>query len=298
MTPVIDEALQRALEPIKRGTLALLLNQKRLRTLLLDPWTGSRRTEVENTKVCDSTLDYYELKSSDGFRDMFNHHSPPFSGFLFRLAHIWPSTTLGAGLDQFDLQESDVNQPRNCMYLPRTVEEAFDRKRCTFEWDFLHQRIFFNVLDPDLLEEYIFFDTKKGGPIGSKRFKDLNGNHLVLPAKKFPYRRLLDWHSKRSHWMAKQRGWTSEDVDHSRVSFGRVSFGKSQTGSYLDTGELDVLCASMQNVELALAAETKVELESSAHFSDNEDDESSSPLPPTTVSKSKRRRRRKGKSRI
>ena len=61
----------------------------------------------------------------------------PTSGQVKR-AHIWPDHTRGTGLELFRLQQADVNDHRNFLFLHYVIEHHFDRLDLTFvPFDFI-----------------------------------------------------------------------------------------------------------------------------------------------------------------
>ncbi len=135
-------------------------------------------------------------------------------------SHIWPKHTGGRGLELFDLQTSDVNNPRNFLRLHKSIKNAFDHKRLTFiptgaapsadGSDILLNLV---ILDPQLMKES--FETS-GSTIA---FADLHDKPMdyIFRQNKQPFMRLLDNHTKQAFEKARANGW----IDQEEESAGR-----------------------------------------------------------------------------
>jgi len=129
-----------------------------------------------------------------------------FPKHLVIASHIWKRSTNGAGLEEFNLKEDDINNPRNGMLLCKEIELAFDSKRLCFLVDRFHTgNLVLKVLDP-LLANAATSPLVIDG-LSEVRFFEIDGYLLQCPADKLPFRRILDFHAKLSYQKAIKRGW-------------------------------------------------------------------------------------------
>lgn len=99
----------------------------RLASRIINGWQkmGSHRDESDSTEVRNPTLGYYGLTRrccqilGPNTRHLVN-------------AHIWPHHNRG-NLDLMELQESDIDNPKNILRLHKTIEQHFDQINIMFE---------------------------------------------------------------------------------------------------------------------------------------------------------------------
>jgi len=231
----LTETTNERLSQLSKAT-AMLVQDAETRKFMEDPWTdlssAGRSDDALRTNI-DRVLDFYKLKTLRGSKDMYGFEysdtdSNSFPGFHQRIAHIWPAKTFGRGLELFDLNYTDINNPRNFLVVPRTVEKFFDAKSICFDYDFIRNRLITNVLDPDIMDEPLFVANPPGakGPtskvdrkaraVGSKTLADIHQQPLLLP--RMPFRRLLDHQAEHAH----RRRSLLSDVP-ARIAFGNAS---------------------------------------------------------------------------
>ena len=200
----IEEIVDRAVEPLRRGVAVALYTA-------LDPWDHivSVDTTVATTQglpLIDTISAYYGIPKSK-----YCMFFGPVTHCDILCAHLWPSHTVGEGLQVLGLSKVDVNQPRNFLRLHKVLEKAFDRKRIIFEHhpmlggDF---KLKLCVLDPSFEQEVIAFNNQPA--ITGAAIKDALSYHTFCDTRK-PFRRVLAVHAQKSVTSAKQRGWISDE---------------------------------------------------------------------------------------
>jgi hypothetical protein len=189
---------------------------------MADPWTPSNITREQRAAYKAKAIDYYE-RADD---------SNPNNAFCMLLgvslrkdrlisSHIWKQETHGDGLHWFGLRADSLHNARNLLLLSDPIEKAFDVKQCCFLYDPINTRLVFRVLDPELRSQRVSLD-----PADLRTFNDIDNFMLQHPADKFPYRRILHWHAKRSFATAKLKGWIPTETDFD--SYFEVSSNASQ----------------------------------------------------------------------
>jgi len=121
-----------------------------------------------------------------------------------KAAHIWKHATHGLGLEEFGLEASDVDSPRNGLLLSEDLEKSFDNKDICFIYNPMNRQIVLFVLNP------ILKDAEKPtivAPSNALTFLEVDG--LPLLVKNPPFRRLLAFHAKCAIHDAYERGWIS-----------------------------------------------------------------------------------------
>lgn len=173
----------------------------------LDIWTESKRSKEEQPAFKDALIAFYQRQ----------HPSDPhllkcmvlddfFPKTLVIASHIWKHCTHGEGLDEFGLQENDLSNPRNGILMCKEIEQAFDTKRLCFLVDRLNtNNLVLKVLDPLLLDPATSPLVLSGHSL--LKFCDIDGYSLKHPVDNLPFRRILDFHAKRSYQKAINRGW-------------------------------------------------------------------------------------------
>ena len=121
-------------------------------------------------------------------------------------AHIWPKHTIGKGLETFDLEKDNINNPRNFLRLHKSIEEAFDKKQLYF----VHEskspdeiKLVVRVICPTLLTETYEVNQIK------YTFAALNGreSHFTFSSERKPYFRLLAAHASKAIERAGELDW-------------------------------------------------------------------------------------------
>ena len=128
-------------------------------------------------------------------------------------SHIFPAYTRGKELDEYNLEENDLWNPRNGLLLYKTIEVAFDRMECCFLYLPFDQSIHIKILNPALLSQRVWQD-KHVSQIPpnhqSLTFQDIDDQKLQLPKDRYPYRRILHLHAKFSVKRAVKQSWMTQ----------------------------------------------------------------------------------------
>jgi hypothetical protein len=198
----IMTSMKEELKPIKKAMGHIL-------DLTLDPWEQIHSETTERIISATSphlipVLKFYNIKKSHYCMVLGN-----VTHCDIICAHIWPSYTLGRGLDTINLTREDVNNPRNFLRLHRSIEKAFDKKRLYFVRDDADDgeviQLVVVIVDPDLLND----TYEKNNTVCS--FSELQGfkfAHRFTPSAK-PYLRLLAIHATKTIEKAQGFGWIS-----------------------------------------------------------------------------------------
>jgi hypothetical protein len=201
------------LDELALGISAILSHNRKSMKLLLAPWRGLERTLIEDARVRRKVMTHYALdlpNTNDKarvFRDMFGFtgiESDEAKGVYlpskqFQTAHIWPAHLLGRGLEFFGYSEFKYQDPNLCMYLPRTVEIAFNHMQVTFVWNILTKKLYLKVLDPAIKHDLIFCEWKSKTPFSGypHTFSGIDGWELFHSPAPPPSRRLIrSWLTK------------------------------------------------------------------------------------------------------
>jgi hypothetical protein len=181
---------------------------------MTDPWENIKSTSTDALKTV--TVSY--LKDICNFYNIQQKYCMvlgDISHCHIICSHIWPSCTYGRGLEAFDLQEDDVNNPRNFLRLHRDIEHAFDHKRLYFVYHSGPSPLILRVviLDPSLHQEEIRF--KPGSPYPTKTFSEI---HERLFSYEFvddrkPFLRLLSLHAHHAIAKARHLNWITDSND-------------------------------------------------------------------------------------
>lgn len=203
----------------------------------LDIWTESKRSQVEEQTFKDALIAFYQRQHPSDpqllkcmvLHDFFPRH-------LVIATHIWKHCTHGEGLDEFGLQESDLSNPRNGILMCKEIEHAFDTKRLCFLVDRINTgNLVLKVLDPALLNPASPPLVISG--YSALTFFDINGYAVQHPIDNLPFRRILDFHAKRSYQQAINRDWL--EASSTFVDFFDMSIGDSIPDFHLYQTEFD-----------------------------------------------------------
>ena len=105
-------------------------------------------------------------------------------------AHIWKASTRGKDLAEFGLNETDVNNARNGLFLTKGIEDAFDNQQVCFLYNTIQGQLILWVADSRILSKTI------EGSNPSKKFSDTHQRPVICPRNRLPFRRLLSWHAR------------------------------------------------------------------------------------------------------
>jgi len=148
-------------------------------------------------------------------------------GAGLKAAHIWPARQAESFvLEQLCLTTNNVSSPRNGLLLLASIEDVFDKKQICFIYDPFLQQLKLQILDPSL-------GTTKYHP--GKKFADLQGQPISLPANKFPFRRLLSAHAWTSFSHARQMNWVSQETFDMYKDYAHLSDIATQNNNNADT---------------------------------------------------------------
>ena len=178
----------------------------------LDCWdTSSTRTADEQDEFKNKLIVYYQCGQTNTKEIKCMILNKYFDRQLVRASHIWKASTKGIGLTKFKLKESNLNDARNGLLMYQSIDKAFDRKKLCFLYDPFRSFLYVKILCPYLKETFIVDDTTRTTVNELRTFNDIDGAVLQLPPNIFPYRRLLNWHSRCSFRNAKANKWINED---------------------------------------------------------------------------------------
>lgn len=165
------------------------------RKIRLNPWeresartTGSKRSD----KFRKNVISYYRLisQSKKNVKCQILDKFTPIEEAQDKIiaAHIWKASTRGKGLEEFGLEETNVNSSRNGLFLTKGIEEAFDKQQVCFLYNILESKLVLWIADSNIMTKTIEGSTSK--------FSDVHQRPLICPANCLPYRRLLSWHAR------------------------------------------------------------------------------------------------------
>ena len=177
----------------------------------LDPYetiSASHYSRQDSAETRNIAITYYGLQSEKHCQVLGpNQHKH----VKIVNAHIWPRSATDQ-LVTFELEKSDVHNPRNVLRLHQCLERAFDKREITFVQGEQPNEFKLKLLNENLR------DTKlKGTDI---TFGSLEGSPLQIEkAGSLPYRRLLGHHALLSYRHAKAQGWleSTDDLTHAEV---------------------------------------------------------------------------------
>lgn len=157
---------------------------------------SSERTSVESVNVRNMSISYYGLSGIKHCQIL-----GPAAGSV-QNAHIWPYNNRG-NLKLADLEETDIDDPRNVLRLHNEIEHKFDRFAIAFVQS--GGDLTLKVLDPGLKTS----TTPLQGTHAS--FQSIDGKKLLLPSGNRPWKRLVGTHSILAHRHARDQGWLPEE---------------------------------------------------------------------------------------
>jgi hypothetical protein len=173
----------------------------------MDNWHGSKVTRTEQPEFKANLKAFYNCEHVDDERKIkCMILGGYFDSRVVRASHIWKACTLGAGLEEFQLEDVDLYNERNGLLLHENIEKKFDVKEVCFLYNALvtPNRLTLKVLNPVLLDMNVVPGTTYGS---------IDGHPLLLPDGVYPFRRILSFHAKCSIKFAKKMGWIEKEYD-------------------------------------------------------------------------------------
>lgn len=169
--------------------------------------SDSHYSAQDSADVRQASMNYYGLPS-ENFCQVLGQQPEQIK---IVNAHVWPRNGT-ASLPLFDLETSDIHNPRNVLRLHQCIERAFDKRELVFVASAAHdQQLVVKVLSGDLKSNFL-----KGT---RTRFADIDGAPLqIRNPGAFPFRRLLAQHSVLAHRYARTKKWISDDLATEEVN--------------------------------------------------------------------------------
>jgi len=205
----------------------------------LDIWPGNR-TQIEQLEFKDKLISHYECGYPNQNTIKCMVLNKYFNRNVVRASHIWRYCTQGVGLNEFGLRYSDLNSYRNGLLLYTSIEQAFDCKQLCFCYNPFQGKLVVKILHKGvdgIMDNMVLHKNDQSLYKDHTRFKDIDGKPLTLPENIYPFRRLLNWHSRCAHEYAKTKKWIPEDDNFS--DFYDLSDLISLPGDDLNEQEID-----------------------------------------------------------
>ena len=195
------ETVLRRLLPFIDALPAVIREVSLMRKHRLNPWENeksfARTTTTASTsppeKFRHAVISYYQRASNsqksvkcqilDNFTPIQEAHD------TIAAVHIWKASTRGKYLDEFGLEEKNLNNPRNGLFLTKGIEDAFDHQQICFLYNILQSKLVLWVADSNIMGQTIEGST-------TRTFSDVHQKPLLCPPDRPPYRRLLSWHAR------------------------------------------------------------------------------------------------------
>ncbi|CAF2157538.1 unnamed protein product [Rotaria magnacalcarata] len=177
---------------------------------ITDPWNdlpSDYSTEATRRALRESVMNFYNLKRNLcmvlGVINKKSKHVVT--------GHIYPKSK-STGLQFFDLQLSDIDNPRNCLRLTKEIERAFDAQNLTIIKKNGELKIF-------LLNNTM--SSKRITPVSPHTFGSIHGLSLMFNNEKRPFHRLLALHcySSFNNARLKQQEFLLNDEDLNNAVF-------------------------------------------------------------------------------
>lgn len=160
----------------------------------------SHRDESDSTEVSNPTLSYYSLPRRHC--QILGPATPHVVN-----AHIWPHHNRG-NLDLMDLQESDIDNPKNILRLHKTIEQNFDQMNIMFEdtgGTTGIRQLRLKILNDDIRT------TVLANVEPPKTMGEVDGSPLIFPNGNMPWNRLVGMHAHFALEKARRLNWLPED---------------------------------------------------------------------------------------
>jgi len=180
--------------------LQLITLAVRLASRNINGWEnmGSHREKSDSTEVRNPTLSYYSLTRRHC--QILGPETPHVVN-----AHICPYHNRG-NLDLMQLQESDIDNPKNILRLHKTIEQNFDQMNIMFEdTGGTGRQLRLKILN-DQVRTTVLVDTNP-----PKMLQDIEGSPLIFPDGNMPWNGLIGMHAHFALEQARRLNWLPED---------------------------------------------------------------------------------------
>ena len=228
-----------------------VIKQRALRLNVWDSMTiTSKVSRKENPYFKDNLIEYYGCRhctNTDLIKCMVLNEFLPRK--LVSASHIFPVSTRGSGLDEYNLQSEDLWNVRNGLLLYKPIEVLFDRMECCFLYNPINTSIYLKILNPALHLQRVWTDTEESLiPIDKRNctlnFGDIDNFQLQLPSSSSPFKRLLHQHAKLSVKRAVEKKWVKQEVADQFATVFALSEGAMLPEDMDNMLEQDELCKS------------------------------------------------------
>uniref|UniRef100_A0A6U3ASU7 HNH nuclease domain-containing protein n=1 Tax=Entomoneis paludosa TaxID=265537 RepID=A0A6U3ASU7_9STRA len=219
--PLTDDQLRLQIQQLK--LLKLVAEEvNKTRKSRLNCWeresartTGSNRSPQFRQKV----IRHYQRKSSSGksvkCQVLEEWTTLAAAEESIIAAHIWKASTRGKDLQEFGLSETDVDNPRNGLFLTKGIEDAFENQQVCFLYNTIKRQLILWVADSTILSKTI------EGSNPSMKFSDIHQRPLICPRNSLPFRRLLSWHARLTLELRKENVQVADYTSEYDLSPGR-----------------------------------------------------------------------------
>lgn len=178
----------------------------------VDPWIfipeRTKETHDGDYVNKDVILTHYDLSDN---QCLFIGNLPNLKDTRVVTLYLWPKYTGGKGLELFDLNQSDINNPANLLRVHKEIKRAYDNKQIYFSID-NEKRLKLTVLDPALLDESnpaTSFTYKAGKTVS---FKKIDGKVGRIPLINLPFQEILSAHTRAALKNALANNWISKET--------------------------------------------------------------------------------------
>lgn len=210
----------------------------------LDVWTPSKTSRVENPDFKANLINFYQrFDPSDPtivkcmILDVF------LPKHIVIGSHIYKASTLGVGLEDFGLKQTDLFNVRNGLLLYESIEKAFDVKELCFLYNAFSTTLILHVISKDLLSKTVINPTHSDivpASIAHLTFSDIHGGTLQLPIDVSPFKRILSWHARCSVRYGRAMGWLTEEEEKSFKPYFETSDGAREPCELSDPGSISL----------------------------------------------------------
>ena len=126
------------------------------------------------------------------------------------IAHLLPRNSPDIAYAHFGLDPKEARDGmRMCMFLCKTIEDAYDRKKLSFyQVGKADGKTMFKMKlwDPTVGDQLVYGDTAANVP----KIQQYADTQFSFPDKKTPFTRILSYHHWVCHYSAEKRGWNAD----------------------------------------------------------------------------------------